>query len=149
MKEDPIMKKIAALLLAIVLFLSCTSALAENLYFGNWVYCEAGYENDVYDGVAYFLILRDDGTFLYVENTSIIHVSYEVKANWAYIVEGTYTIDSDDEGTKEVTLKGETVTFVMMGNPTTSEEDPELLEDYEEFRVEVDDDSFRVKLLDD
>ena len=93
--------------------------------------------------------LRDDGTFLYVENTSIIHVSYEVKANWAYIVEGTYTIDSDDEGTKEVTLKGETVTFVMMGNPTTSEEDPELLEDYEEFRVEVDDDSFRVKLLDD
>lgn len=144
------MKKLAAILLVAIMLLSCASALAaEKLYYGNWVYCEAGYKNDVYNGVTYVLILNDDGTFKYLENTSIIHVSYEVKANWGYIVEGTYTITSDDEGTKEVTLNGAKVTFVMNGNPTTSDEDPDLLEDYEEFFVEVDDDTYRVKLLDD
>ena len=141
------MKKIAALLLTIALLLSCVSGLAE-VYYGNSVYCEAGYENDVYNGVCTVLNLYEDGTFQFIENTSIIHVSYEVKVNWAYIVTGTYTVDSDDEGTRELTLKGTAVTFVMNGNPTTSEEDPELLEDYAEFRVEVDADTYRLVLLD-
>ena len=141
------MKKIAALLLTIALLLSCASGLAE-VYYGNSVYCEAGYENDVYNGVATVLNLYEDGTFQFIENTSIIHVSYEVKANWAYIVTGTYTVDSDDEGTRVLTLTGTAVTFVMNGNPTTSEEDPELLEDYAEFKVEVDADTYRLVLLD-
>ena len=62
MKEDSVMKKIAALLLTIALLLSCVSGLAET-YFGNTVYCEAGYENDVYNGVAKVLHLYEDGTF--------------------------------------------------------------------------------------
>ena len=141
------MKKIAALLLTIALLLSCASGLAQT-YFGNTVYCEAGYENDVYNGVALVLTLNDDGTFELVDNTSIIHNSYAVVTNWAYIVTGTYTIDADDEGTKEITLTGTAVVYIMNGSVTTSEEDAELLEDYAELKVEVDDESYSVKVLD-
>ncbi|MBQ4436622.1 MAG: hypothetical protein IJJ80_00870 [Clostridia bacterium] len=138
------MKKIAALVLALVLALSCVSALAET-YFGNSVYCEAGYENDVYNGVAKVLHLYEDGTFELVDNTSIIHNSYVVVTNWAYIVTGTYVVDSDEEGTKEVTLTGTRVTYIMNGSVTTSEEDAELLEDYAELKFECDGESFSLK----
>ena len=146
MKEDSVMKKIAALLLTIALLLSCVSGLAET-YFGNTVYCEAGYENDVYNGVAKVLHLYEDGTFELVDNTSIIHNSYVVVTNWAYIVTGTYTVDSDEDGTKELTLNGTAVTYIMNGSVTTSEEDAELLEDYAELKVEVDAESFSLKVL--
>ena len=139
------MKKIAALVLALVLSLSCLSALADNVYFGNTVYAEAGYENDCYNGVAKVLTLKDDGTFVLVDNTSIIQVSYIVVTNWAYIVAGNYEITSDEDGTKEVVLHGTAVTHVMNGSATTSEEDAELLEDYAELTVEVDDEAFSVK----
>ncbi len=138
------MKKIAALVLALVLALSCVSALAET-YFGNTVYCEAGYENDVYNGVAKVLHLYEDGTFELVDNTSIIHNSYVVVTNWAYIVTGTYVVDSDEDGTKEVTLTGTHVTYIMNGSVTTSEEDAELLEDYAELQFECDSESFSLK----
>lgn len=138
------MKKIAALVLALVLALSCVSALAET-YFGNTVYCEAGYENDVYNGVAKVLHLYEDGTFELVDNTSIIHNSYVVVTNWAYIVTGTYVVDSDEDGTKEVTLTGTYVTYIMNGSVTTSEEDAELLEDYAELQFECDSESFSLK----
>ncbi len=139
------MKKIAALVLALVLSLSCLSALADSVYFGNTVYAEAGYENDCYNGVAKVLTLKDDGTFVLVDNTSIIQVSYIVVTNWAYIVTGNYEITSDEDGTKEVVLHGTAVTHVMNGSATTSEEDAELLEDYAELTVEVDDEAFSVK----
>ena len=139
------MKKIAALVLALILSLSIVSALAETTYVGNTVYCEAGYENDVYNGVAKVLHLYEDGTFELVDNTSIIHNSYVVVTNWAYIVTGTYTVDSDEDGTKEITLTGTAVTYIMNGSVTTLEEDPDLLEDYEELTVECDNDTFSVK----
>ena len=138
------MKKIAALVLVLVLSLSCVSVLAET-YFGNSVYCEAGYENDVYNGVAKVLHLYEDGTFELVDNTSIIHNSYVVVTNWAYIVTGTYVVDSDEEGTKEVSLTGTRVTYIMNGSVTTSEEDAELLEDYAELKFECDSESFSLK----
>ena len=141
------MKKIVALLLALVLTLSCAATLAET-YFGNTVYAEAGYENDCYNGVAKVLHLYEDGTFELIDNTSIIQVSYIVVTNWAYIVTGTYTVDSDEDGTKEITLHGTAVTYVMNGSVTTSEEDAELLEDYAELKVEVDAESFSLKVLD-
>ena len=139
------MKKIAALVLALILSLSIVSALAETTYVGNDVYCEAGYENDVYNAVAKVLTLKDDGTFFLVDNTSIVHNSYKVVTNWFYFVTGTYEITSDEDGTLEVVLHGEDVTYVMNGSVTTLEEDPDLLEDYEELTVECDNDTFRVK----
>jgi len=139
------MKKIAALVLALILSLSIVSALAETTYVGNTVYCEAGYENDVYNAVAKVLTLKDDGTFFLVDNTSIVHHSYKVVTNWFYFVKGTYEITSDEDGTLEVVLHGEDVTYVMNGSVTTLEEDPDLLEDYEELTVECDNDTFRVK----
>ncbi len=138
------MKKIAALVLALILSLSIVSALAETTYVGNTVYCEAGYENDVYNAVAKVLTLKDDGTFFLVDNTSIVHNSYKVVTNWFYFVKGTYEITSDEDGTLEVVLHGEDVTYVMNGSVTTLEEDPDLLEDYEELTVECDNDTFRV-----
>ena len=139
------MKKIAALVLALILSLSIVSALAETTYVGNTVYCEAGYENDVYNAVAKVLTLKDDGTFFLVDNTSIVHNSYKVVTNWFYFVKGTYEITSDEDGTLEVVLHGEDVAYVMNGSVTTLEEDPDLLEDYEELTVECDNDTFRVK----
>ena len=139
------MKKIAALVLALILSLSIVSALAETTYVGNTVYCEAGYENDVYNAVAKVLTLKDDGTFFLVDNTSIVHNSYKVVTNWFYFVKGTYEITSDEDGTLEVVLYGEDVVYVMNGSVTTLEEDPDLLEDYEELTVECDNDTFRVK----
>ena len=139
------MKKIAALVLALILSLSIVSALAETTYVGTTVYCEAGYENDVYNAVAKVLTLKDDGTFFLVDNTSIVHNSYKVVTNWFYFVKGTYEITSDEDGTLEVVLHGEDVTYVMNGSVTTLEEDPDLLEDYEELTVECDNDTFRVK----
>ena len=139
------MKKIAALVLALILSLSIVAALAETTYVGNTVYCEAGYENDVYNAVAKVLTLKDDGTFFLVDNTSIVHNSYKVVTNWFYFVKGTYEITSDEDGTLEVVLHGEDVTYVMNGSVTTLEEDPDLLEDYEELTVECDNDTFRVK----
>ena len=138
------MKKIAALLLTVALLLSCVSALAET-YFGNDVYCEAGYENDVYNGVAKVLHLYEDGTFELVDNTSIIHNSYKVVTNWAYIVTGTYTVDAEEDGVKEVTLTATAVTYIMNGSVTTSEEDAELLEDYVGIQFECDSESFMLK----
>lgn len=141
------MKKTAAILIVLVMILSafCASAFADTTYVGNSVYCEAGYENDVYNGVAKVLTLKDDGTFFLVDNTSIIQVSYIVVTNWFYYVSGTYEVVSDDEGTLEVVLTGTEVTYVMNGSVTTSEEDPELLEDYAELTVECDNDTFSVK----
>ena len=140
------MKKVLALLIAMILVMSAlgTSAFADNTYVGNSVYCEAGYENDCYNGVAKVLTLKDDGTFQLVDNTSIIQASYVVVTNWFYIVNGTYEIVSDDEGTLEVALTGTEVTYVMNGSVTTSEEDPELLEDYAAMTVECDNDAFSV-----
>ena len=142
--EENTMKKALSLLIALVLVLSAigTTAFADNTYVGNTVYCEAGYENDVYNGVAKVLTLKDDGTFLLVDNTSIIHNSYVVVTNWFYFVTGTYEVVSDDEGTLEVVLTGTAVTYVMNGSVTTSDEDPELLEDYAELTVECDNEAF-------
>lgn len=139
------MKKFAVLVLALIMSLSIVSALAETTYVGNTVYCEAGYENDVYNAVAKVLTLKDDGTFFLVDNTSIVHNSYKVVTNWFYFVKGTYEITSDEDGTLEVVLHGQDVTYVMNGSVTTLEEDADLLEDYAELTVECDNDTFSVK----
>ncbi len=138
------MKKLLVIALALMISLFCVSAMAET-YFGNTVYCEAGYENDCYNGVAKVLTLHEDGTFELVDNTSIIQASYVVVTNWAYLVTGTYEVTAEEDGVKEVVLHGTAVTHVMNGSATTSEEDPELLEDYTELTLECDSEAFSCK----
>ena len=138
------MKKLLVIALALMISLFCVSAMAET-YFGNTVYCEAGYENDCYNGVAKVLTLHEDGTFELVDNTSIIQASYVVVTNWAYLVTGTYEVTAEEDGVKEVVLHGTAVTHVMNGSATTSEEDPELLEDYTELTLACDSEAFSCK----
>ena len=139
------MKKFVAILVAMVLCLSCVSAMAET-FVSNTVYAEAGYEGDCYNGVANVLTLNDDGTFLLVDNTSIIQASYIVVTNWFTTVTGTYTAEEDD-GVLVVTLNGTEAVYVMNGSATTSDEDPEILEDYLEMEVECDTESFALTIL--
>ena len=140
------MKKFAAIMMILVLALSGISAMAET-YVGNSVYAEAGYENDCYNAVNQILTLNDDGTFLLVDNTSIIQVSYIVVTNWFYTVTGTYTVNEDDDGLLSITLNGTDVTYTMNGSVTTLEEDEELLEDYAEMEVECDTETFALTIL--
>ena len=139
------MKKFVAILVAMVLCLSCVSAMAET-FVSNTVYAEAGYEGDCYNGVANVLTLNDDGTFLLVDNTSIIQASYIVVTNWFTTVTGTYTAEEDD-GVLVVTLNGTEAVYVMNGSATTSEEDPEILEDYVGMEVECDTETFALTIL--
>ena len=139
------MKKFVAILVAMVLCLSCVSAMAET-FVSNTVYAEAGYEGDCYNGVANVLTLNDDGTFVLIDNTSIIQASYVVVTNWFTKVTGTYTAEEDD-GVLVVTLNGTEAVYVMNGSATTSEEDPEILEDYVGMEVECDTETFALTIL--
>ena len=139
------MKKFVAILVAMVLCLSCVSAMAET-FVSNSVYAEAGYENDCYNGVTNVLTLNDDGTFMLIDNTSIIQASYVVVTNWFTKVTGTYTAEEDD-GVLVVTLNGTEAVYVMNGSATTSEEDPEILEDYVGMEVECDTETFALTIL--
>ena len=140
------MKKFVAILVAMILCLSCVSAMAET-FVSNTVYAEAGYEGDCYNGVANVLTLKDDGTFVLVDNTSIIQASYIVVTNWFTTVTGTYTVTEEDDGVKVVTLNGTEAIYVMNGSATTSDEDPEILEDYVEMEVECDTETFALTIL--
>ena len=139
------MKKFVAILVAMVLCLSCVSAMAET-FVSNTVYAEAGYEGDCYNGVTNVLTLNDDGTFMLIDNTSIIQVSYIVVTNWFTKVTGTYTAEEDD-GVLVVTLNATEAVYVMNGSATTSEEDPEILEDYVGMEVECDTETFALTIL--
>lgn len=132
------MKKFAAVVLALVLSLTCAAAFAEGIYVSNSVYAEAGYENDCYNGVAKILIVNDDGTYTLIDNTSIIQVSYTVVTNWTYVVKGTYEVAEEEEGFQVLNLTAESATYTMNGSITTSEEDAEILEDYASMQVECD-----------
>lgn len=135
------MKKFAAILLALVLALSCVSALADT-FVSNSVYCEAGYEGDVYNAVAMTLTLNEDGTFVLVDNTSIVHNSYVVVTNWFTTVTGTYEVVEEEEGVKVVKLTAVSGIHVMNGSVETSEEDAEMLEDYQGLECECDGNTF-------
>ena len=83
-------------------------------------------------------ILNEDGTYVRVENTSIIHVSGVVVTYWTYTAWGTYTVDEEDEEVKVVTLAApEDVIYVMNDAVTTVEDDDSLLEYFEEETIEI------------
>lgn len=141
------MKKFAAIVLTLALVLSLSAVSFADTFVGNTVYCEAGYENDVYNGVANVLTLNEDGTFVLVDNTSIIHNSYKVVTNWFTTVTGTYEVTEEEEGVMVVVLHAESAIYVMNGSVTTSEEDAELLEDYIDMEVECDTNTFSLTIL--
>lgn len=141
------MKKVTAIILTLALVLSLSAVCFADTFVGNTVYCEAGYENDVYNGVANVLTLNEDGTFVLVDNTSIIHNSYKVVTNWFTTVTGTYEVTEEEEGVKVVVLHAESAIYVMNGSVTTSEEDAEILEDYIDMEVECDTNTFSLTIL--
>ena len=57
------------------------------------------------------------------------------------------SVKRSSSGSVSVTLTGTAVTYIMNGSVTTSEEDDELLEDYAELKVEVDAESFSLKVI--
>lgn len=142
------MKKFAAILLTLALVLSLSAVAFADTFVANDCYCEAGYEGDVYNCVAMTLTLNEDGTFVLVDNTSIVHNSYKVVTNWFTTVKGTYTVVSDEEGVLTVELNAESAIHVMNGSVETSEEDPEMLEDYAGMVVECDTDTFSLTVQD-
>lgn len=141
------MKKFAAVLLALTLVLSLSGAAFADTFVANSVYSEAGYEGDCYNGVANVLTLNEDGTFVYVDNTSIIQASYVVVTNWFTVVTGTYEVVSEEEGVLTVAITAVSATYIMNGSVTTSEEDAEIMEDYAGLTFECDTDSFSLTVL--
>ena len=140
-KEEKMKKFIALLVVAAVLSMSLMTvqaAEAPAVYTNQDSYIEEGYEGDVWDGVAEMVILNEDGTYVRVENTEIIHVSGVVVTYWTYTAWGTYTVDEEDEEVKVVTLAApEDVIYVMNDAVTLVEDDDSLLEYFEEETIEI------------
>ena len=137
-------KRIALLITAAVVILSVMSVSAKapfvpEVYTSQYAYIEEGYEGDVWDGVCETLILNEDGTYVRMENTSIIHVSGSIVTYWTYTATGTYEVVEEDEEIKVVALSAPTdVYYVMNDAATTVEEDDSLLDYFEEEEIEID-----------
>lgn len=138
------MKKGLVLLLTVaVLVMSVMTVhaapFAPEIYTSQSVYIEEEYRGDCWDGVCDILVLLEDGTYLRVENTSIIQAAGAVVTYWTYSATGTYEVVEEDEEIKIVKLSApEKVYYVMNDAETTSEEDEELLEYFEEEEIEID-----------
>ena len=136
-------KKIALMLVAAMVILSAMTVNAgqftPEIYTSQRSYIEEGYEGDVWDGVCEALVLNEDGTYVRMENTSIIHVGGSVVTYWTYTAKGTYEVTEDDGEVKIVTLSvPEDVLYVMNDAVTTVDDDESLLEYFEEEEIELD-----------
>lgn len=136
-------RRIALLIAAAVLVMSVMTVNAApfvpEVYSTQRSYIEEGYEGDVWNGVCEVLILNEDGTYVRIENTEIIHVSGVVVTYWTYTATGTYEVTEEDEEVKIVNLSAPTdVYYVMNDAPTTVEEDDSLLDYFEEEEIELD-----------
>ena len=109
------------------------------VYTSQRAYIEEGYEGDVWNGVCEILILNEDGTYIRIENTEIIHYSADVVTYWTYTAKGTYEVVDDDGEVKTVSLSApEDVFYVMNDAATTVDDDESLLEYFEEEEIELD-----------
>lgn len=131
------MKKIIAMVLTLMLALGLTacggdssaSAPAE-VYTTQSDFIEAGYEGDCINQIASTLVLNADGTYTLVSNFTVNQISGVVVFYTTTFYQGTYTVDSEEDGVKTVTLSDATSAVSnSMGAPTTSDDDAELLED--------------------
>ena len=114
-------------------------AFVPEVYTSQHSYIEEGYEGDVWDGVCDILILNEDGTYVRIENTSIIHVGGSVVTYWTYTATGKYEVVDDDGEVKTVSLAApDDVLYVMNDAVTTVEDDDSLLEYFEEEEIELD-----------
>lgn len=124
-----LMAMVAVLAFAAVLFSGCGSAEKPKTYTAQSCYIEEAYRGDCWNGVSNTLILNGDGTYVLIENTSIIQQSGVVVTYWTYTFEGTYSVTASDEETETVKLEAATAgTKVMNGTASTSADDETILE---------------------
>ena len=136
-------KRIALLLVAVMVVLAAMSVNAAEfkpeVYSSQRAYIEEGYEGDVWNGVCEILILNEDGTYIRIENTEIIHYGGNVVTYWTYTATGKYEVVDDDGEVKTVSLAApDDVFYVMNDAATTVDDDESLLEYFEEEEIELD-----------
>lgn len=139
-------KKFAPVVLAGVLAASVGLAGCSNssgpsytTYTANSAQQTPGYEGDCWDAFVDQLILNSDGTYTMVDGDYIVQQSGVVVMYTTVNYQGTYKAgDKDSDGIQKVTLSAPTEgTEVAAGSPTTSKDDPSILEDYGEQTVSV------------
>jgi hypothetical protein len=128
--------KIFALVLSLTMILTLSAcgggAKAEpaEVYNCQSDFVEAGYEGDCISTIASTLVLNSDGSYTLVSNFFVNQVSGVVVFFTTNYYTGTYTVDSEADGVKTVTLSDAThCVSNMNGTATTSDEDSSLLED--------------------
>lgn len=123
-------------LCAILMLSACGSSsssggeAATEVYTTQYDFVEAGYEGDCINTIATTLVLDGNGNYTLVSNFLVNQVSGAVVFYETSFYEGTYTVDSEADGIKTVTLSDATYALDnLSGVGTTSDEDASLLED--------------------
>lgn len=124
-----IMTILAVIAVATALFAGCSGAVESETYTTQSCYIEEAYRGDCWNGVSNTLTLNGDGTYVLVENTSIIQQSGVVVTYWTYTIKGTWEETAADETSKTVTLSAATsVTYNMNGTVSTDIDNASLLD---------------------
>lgn len=111
------------------LFAGCSSTVESETYTSQSSYIEEAYRGDCWNGVSNTLTLNGDGTYVLVENTSVIQYSGVVVTYWTYTIKGTWEETASDDETKTVTLSAATsVTYNMNGSVSTDADNSSLLD---------------------
>lgn len=130
------MSKIAVLALAFVMLASLAAcgggkaATPAEVYTAQSAYIEAGYEGECVNDLVDTLVLNADGAYTWTHTMMVNHNEAGVIVYYmTTIYEGTYTVDSEADGVKTVTLSDATKAMVNLnGGASTSDSDSSLLE---------------------
>lgn len=135
------MKKLSKILIGLLAVLTLVSlsacgqsgsaTSAAELYNCQSDFVESGYEGDCIMTTAYVLALNGDGSYTLMKNFFVNQVSGIVVAYTTDYFDGTYTVDSESDGVKTVTLSAPTSCLENVnGSPVTSTEDSSLLDSF-------------------
>lgn len=108
---------------------SASAEAAVEVYTTQNDFVEAGYEGDCVNTIATTLVLDGNGNYTLISNMMVNQVSGVVVYFETSFYEGTYTVDSEADGVKTITLSDATSAMVnASGVGTTSDEDATLLD---------------------
>lgn len=108
---------------------SASAEAAVEVYTTQYDSVEAGYEGDCINTIATTLVLDGNGNYTLVSNFLVNQVSGVVVYYETNFYEGTYTVDSEADGVKTVTLSDATYALSnLSGVGATSDEDASLLD---------------------